>query len=290
MDMPGNLVSSEWLAGQLGASDLRVLDATVFLHMNPNGPGYTPESGRARFDEAHVPGAQFVDLIDAFSDPATDVRFMMPSAARFCELAGALGVGDDTRVVVYSSGSPMWATRLWWMFRSVGFERCAVLDGGFAKWLKEGRATSSEQATPQPAVLTPRPQPSLWAGKDDVLHAMNDASVCTINALAPAVYTGERNTYGRAGHIPGSVNVFYDTLLDPEDGTFLPADRLRPLFDAVGAFDRPRVICYCGGGISATMDALALLQAGHRNIAVYDGSMWEWVSDPALPLKLGADA
>ncbi len=290
MDMPGNLVSTEWLAAQLGASDLRVLDATVFLHMNPDGPGYTPESGRARFDAAHVPGAQFVDLIDAFSDPATDVRFMMPPAARFCELAGALGVGDDTRVVVYSSGSPMWATRLWWMFRSVGFDHCAVLDGGFAKWQKEGRPTSSDSTAPAPAVLTPRARPALWAGKDDVLRAMNDPGVCTINALAPAVYTGERNTYGRAGHIPGSVNVFYDTLLNPEDGTFLPPDRLRPLFDRVGAFDRPRVICYCGGGISATMDALALLQAGHRDIAVYDGSMWEWVSDPGLPLKLGADA
>jgi len=290
MDMPRNLVGTEWLAAQLGASDLRVLDATVFLHMNPEGQGYTPESGRARFDAAHVPGAQFVDLIDAFSDPATDVRFMMPPAARFCELAGALGVGDDTRVVVYSSGSPMWATRLWWMFRSVGFDRCAVLDGGFAKWVKEGRATSSEPTVPVPARLTPRPRPALWAGKEDVLRAMGDPAVCTINALSPAVYTGERNTYGRAGHIPGSVNVFYDTLLNPEDGTFLPPDRLRPLFDAVGAFERPRVICYCGGGISATMDALALLQAGHHDIAVYDGSMWEWVSDPALPLTLGADA
>ena len=290
MDMPGNLVGTEWLAAQLGAPDLRVLDATVFLHMNPEGQGYTPESGRARFDAAHVPGAQFVDLIDAFSDPATDVRFMMPPATRFCELAGALGVGDDTRVVVYSSGSPMWATRLWWMFRSVGFDRCAVLDGGFAKWVKEGRAISSEPTVPVPARLTPRPRPALWAGKEDVLRAMGDPAVCTINALSPAVYTGERNTYGRAGHIPGSVNVFYDTLLNPADGTFLPPDRLRPLFDAVGAFERPRVICYCGGGISATMDALALLQAGHRDIAVYDGSMWEWVSDPALPLKLGADA
>ncbi len=111
-----------------------------------------------------------------------------------------------------------------------------------------------------------------------------------INALSPAVYTGEKNTYGRAGHIPGSVNVFYDTLLDANDGTFLPPARLKPLFEAVGAYAKPRVICYCGGGISATMDALALTLTGHRDIAVYDGSMWEWVADPALPLKLGAEA
>lgn len=290
MEMPGNLVSTAWLAGELAAPDLRILDASVFLHMNPEGQGYTPESGRAKFAAGHVPGARFVDLIDEFSDPDNPVRFMMPTPERFCGLAAALGVGDDSRVVVYSTGSPMWATRLWWMFRSVGFERCAVLDGGYAKWVREGRPTSTDVAPVVPARLTPRPRAGLWADRDEVLAAMDDPAVCTINALSPVVYSGERNTYGRAGHIPGSVNVFYDTLLDPQEGTFLPPDRLRPLFEAVGAFGRPRVICYCGGGISATMDALALLQSGHRDVAVYDGSMWEWVSDPALPLKLGHDA
>lgn len=290
MNMPGDLVTTEWLAGQLSASDLSLLDATVFLHPNPDGYGYTTESGRAKFDAGHIPGAQFVDLIEAFSDPDTDVKFMMPPAARFCALAGGLGVGDGRRVVIYSSGSPMWATRLWWMFRSVGVTTVAVLDGGLAKWTREGRALTTEVTTPVAATLTPRPRPGLWADRNAVRAAMQDGGVCTINALSPAVYSGEKNTYGRAGHIPGSVNVFYDTLLDAGDGTFLPPARLKPLFEAVGAFAKPRVICYCGGGISATMDALALTLCGHRDIAVYDGSMWEWVADPALPLKLGMDA
>lgn len=290
MTMPGLLVSTEWVAGELGATDLRLLDATVFLHVNTDGPGYTTESGRAKFDAAHLPGAQFIDLIGEFSDQASAVRFTMPSAARFCELAGTHGIGDGSRVVIYSTGSPMWATRLWWMFRSVGFDACAVLDGGFAKWQREGRATSSTPATFAPAVLTPRPRPRLWANRDDMLHAIKDPAVCTINALSPAVYTGEKNMYGRPGHIPGSVNVFYDTLINADDGTFMPGAKLKPLFDAVGAFAKPRVICYCGGGISATMDALALTQAGHPDIAVYDGSMMEWVADPALPLTLGAQA
>lgn len=290
MNMPGFLVGTDWLASQLGASDLSILDATVFLHMNPDGYGYTPESGRAKFEAGHVPGAQFVDLIEAFSDQSTEVKFMMPPAARFCALAGALGVGDGRRVVIYSGGSPMWATRLWWMFRSVGFDDCAVLDGGLAKWKQEGRPLTTAIEPPVPATLTPRPRPALWADREAVRSAMNDAGVCTINALSPAVYTGEKNTYGRPGHIPGSVNVFYDTLLDANDGTFLPPARLKPLFEAVGAYAKPRVICYCGGGISATMDALALTLTGHRDIAVYDGSMWEWVADSALPLKLGAEA
>jgi thiosulfate/3-mercaptopyruvate sulfurtransferase len=121
-----------------------------------------------------------------------------------------------------------------------------------------------------------------------MLKAMTDPAVCTINALSPEVYRGDKNMYGRAGHIPGSHNVFYNTLLNPADGTFLPPADLKLRFDEVGAFGRPRVIAYCGGGISATMDALALTLAGHPDIAVYDGSMMEWVADPALPLHCGA--
>ncbi len=290
MQIEGPLVSTDWLAARLDAPGLRVLDATVFLHVNPDGPGYIPESGRAKWGEAHVPGAQFVDLLQTFSDPNAKVRFMMPSAERFCELAGALGVGDDSAVVVYSAGSPMWATRLWWMFRSVGGDNCAVLDGGWEKWQREGRPVTAATSAFPPARLTPRPRPGLWAGQDDVLRAMQNPAVCTINALSPEVYRGDKNMYGRPGHIPGSHNVFYNTLLDPADGTYLPVDRLKACFAAVGAFARPRVIFYCGGGISATMDALGLVLAGHPDVAVYDGSMMEWVADPALPLKLGAEA
>lgn len=290
MKMPGHLVGTDWLAQQLAAPDLSILDATVFLHPNPDGYGYRTESGRAQFAAEHVPGAQFVDLIEEFSDRSTEVRFMMPPAAELCARIGALGVGDGRRTVVYSSGSPMWATRLWWMLRSVGCENVAVLDGGLAKWKREGRTLESRPQAAKPALLTARPRPELWADRHAVQAAISDGGVCTINALAPAVYAGEKNVYGRAGHIPGSRNVFYDTLVDAADGTFLPVARLRPLFAAVGAFEKPRVICYCGGGISATMDALALTLCGHPNIAVYDGSMLEWVADPTLPLKLGMEA
>ncbi len=290
MKVPGFVVDTTWLEAALGAPNMCIFDATVFLHLNPDGRGYVPESGREKFAAAHIPGAQFIDLLREFSDPKAKVRFMMPTPARFCELAGKYGVGDDSCVVTYSSGTPMWATRLWWMFRSVGFDNCAVLDGGLDKWQREGRPTTDAPAEMASASLTPRPRPNLWADKDDMLRAMSDSAVCTINALSPAVYSGEKNMYGRPGHIPGSRNVFYDTLLDPAEGTFLPPALLKARFDAVGAFERPRVIVYCGGGISATMDALGLTVAGHPNVAVYDGSMMEWVADPALPLKLGAEA
>lgn len=289
MRVPGPLISTDWLQANLADPALRVVDATVFLHINQPGPGYTPESGRAKWAEAHIPGANFVDLLGDFSDPTAGVPFMMPPPDKFAALAGAHGIGDDTAVVIYSAGSIMWSTRLWWMLRSVGFDNAGILDGGFEKWRREERPLTAEVTKHPPATLTVRPRPRLWAGRDDMLAAMQDPAVCTINALSPEVYRGDKNMYGRAGHIPGSHNVFYNTLLDGSAGTYLPVPTLKERFDTCGAFSRPRVIVYCGGGISATMDALALTLAGHPNIAVYDGSMWEWVSDPELPLSLGAE-
>jgi thiosulfate/3-mercaptopyruvate sulfurtransferase len=130
--------------------------------------------------------------------------------------------------------------------------------------------------------------PDAWADKDAVLAAIENGGVCTINALSPSVHSGESATnYGRKGHIAGSRNVPYAALLRP-DGTWRDDAELRALFAGVGAFERPRAICYCGGGISATMDALALTRLGHPSVAVYDGSMSEWSRDPTLPMVLGA--
>lgn len=191
-------------------------------------------------------------------------------------------------MVVYSATTPMWATRLWWMLRSAGFEDAAVLDGGLARWIAEGRPIEVGSRRHPPAVLTLAEQPGAWAYKSEVLSAIGDVAVCTINALSPGVHSGEAAiSYGRKGHIKGSRNVPYAALLDPE-GRYRSDSDLRDLFEAVGAFERDRVICYCGGGISATMDALALTRLGHPSVAVYDGSMSEWAADPEAPMETGA--
>jgi thiosulfate/3-mercaptopyruvate sulfurtransferase len=132
------------------------------------------------------------------------------------------------------------------------------------------------------------PRPSLWADLSEMRQVAAEGRACTINALSPDVYSGEKNVYGRPGHIPGSHNVFYDSLLDSQ-GTFRPVAELRERFASTGALASPRVITYCGGGISATMDALALTMLGHPNVAVYDGSLSEWARRPELPLTLGAE-
>lgn len=280
------LVSTDWLQTNLQDPDLRIFDVTV--HLRPATPGpYRIESGRADYEAAHIPGAGFLDLAQDLSDAASPLTFTHLPADRLAAALGAAGVGPGTRVVAYSTTTPMWATRLWWMLRTAGFDAAAVLDGGFSAWTSEGRPTETGPRSYPSASLTLADRPGGWAGKADVLAAIGDGAVCTINALSPSVHSGEAAmNYGRKGHIKGSANVPYAALLDA-DGRYRSDAELRALFDAVGALQRPRVICYCGGGISATMDALALTRLGHPSVAVYDGSMSEWTRDPELPMETG---
>ena len=281
------LVSTEWLAGHLGEEELRIFGVTV--HLRPATPGpYAIESGRADYEAGHVPGAAFLDLAGELSDPGAKLPFTMPPAGQLAEALGAAGIGQASRVVLATTTTPMWATRLWWMLRACGFENAAVLDGGFAKWAREGRAIETGTRRYAPAALSLTARPGYWADKHEVLAAIGDGAVCTINALQPDIYDGQINRYGRPGHIPGSHNVYYNSLLDPESGTYLPVEQLKKQFAASGTFNR-RTIVYCGGGVSAALDAIALTMLGHDDIAVYDGSMFEWCMDPALPLVLGAE-
>jgi thiosulfate/3-mercaptopyruvate sulfurtransferase len=281
------LVSTGWLAEHRTDPDLRIFDVTVHLRPSTSGGPYRIESGRADYEAGHVPGAGFLDLPGELSDTDSPLAFTMPPVEKLARALGAAGVGAGSRVVAYATTSPMWATRLWWMLRACGFDNAAVLDGGLAKWKAEGRPVEAGESRYPPAELTLAARPELWADKAAVLAAVGDGAVCTLNALSPSVHRGEGETnYGRKGHIAGSRNVPYAALLNP-DGTWREDAELRALFEAVGALRRPRVICYCGGGISATMDALALTRLGHPAVAVYDGSMSEWSRDPAMPMEVG---
>lgn len=287
MQLNGPIVSTEWLAEHLDDPALRIFDVSIFLTPNDPDPGYTITSGRDAWEESHIPGSNFLDLHTDFSDQSAPLPLTMLPPEAFAERAGLAGIGDDTAVVIYGADSMMFSTRMWWMLRSIGFNNVAVLDGGWNKWQSEGKPTTSEIAGYSPSSLTPNPLPDLWASKTDVVNAMQDTTACTLNALQPEVYSGRITRYGRAGHIPGSHNVFYNSLLDPETGTFLPLEKLRERFEASGVLQKSRAIIYCGGGISATMDALALTMLKHPDISVYDGSMSEWTQDPTLPLVCG---
>ena len=287
MQLDGPLVSTAWLAEHLAEARLRLFDTTIYLRQKPAGFGYVPESGRAEWMDAHIPGAGFLDIVTELSDRNNPVPFMMPPADEFAAAMARHGVSNESTVVLYNKGLPMWSTRVWWMLRSVGFDNVAVLDGGWEKWLREQREVSDVAPHHAPGELSVAARPQMWVDKDTMLNSAADERQVTINALSPEVYSGKKNQYGRAGHLPGTHNVYYGTLLDSDAGEFLPAEKLRPLFADSGALKASRVITYCGGGISATMDCLALNLCGQDNIAVYDGSMSEWVRDETLPLTLG---
>jgi thiosulfate/3-mercaptopyruvate sulfurtransferase len=285
------LITTSELAGILHQRDLRLFDCTTYLEPAPAGSSvpYIVVSGRQTFEAGHIPGANFLDLQNEFSDSATALRFMMPGIGQLETAFGRHGIRNDSRVVLYSIGSPMWATRFWWMLRSLGFDGASVLDGGIDKWTAEGRAieTGLSGGYP-PATFSARPRGGYFVGKHDVLAATDDRNTVIVNALGPQFYKGlEPSRYGRPGRIPGSVNVPAATLLDPATKAFATLADAEKNFTAQGITKDKRVIAYCGGGISATIDLFQLYRLGHDNLTLYDGSMGEWAKDPSLPIETG---
>ena len=280
---PEFLVSTEALASMLGQPDVRVFDCTTHLRPHPTKP-YEVVSGREDYLAAHIPGAAFIDLQGDLSNNDSPLRFTYPGHDAVAEAAGRLGIGDGLKIVLYSQTAPQWAARIWWMLRAVGFDNAAVLDGGLAKWMAEGRRVDSGEATYPVATLTPSPRSGLIVQKDEVLGGLGQSEVCTINALSAEQHAGGGRIYGRAGHIAGSVNVPSAGLLDPDTQAFLPAEEIAKHFDAVGADKGKRIVTYCGGGIAASTTALLLTMLGHDNIGLYDNSLSEWAPEESLPM------
>jgi thiosulfate/3-mercaptopyruvate sulfurtransferase len=281
--LSSQLVSTQWLADYLGSDNLVVVDATVIPYAAPNGrPGFL--SGHEKYlVEGHIPGALFADLIDEFSDPSAKLPFTHPNADAFAAAAGALGIDNETTIVVYDESVGQWASRLWWLFRAFGYDRVAVLDGGYTKWLAEGRATDVGHREPTPATFVATERPELWATRSDIEAIVNGsekgALVC---GLPPAEFSGEQGARARRGHIPGSINVPAGRLVDRENNAVISEAALRVAFEPV--VNEERIVTYCAAGIAASADAFALTLLGHENVAIYDGSLIEWTADELLPV------
>jgi thiosulfate/3-mercaptopyruvate sulfurtransferase len=227
-------------------------------------------------------------LQNEFSDQSTELRFMMPSIAQLEAAFGRHGLGNDSHVVLYSIGTAMWATRFWWMLQSLGFD-ADVLDGGLDKWKAEGRALETGPAKGYPPTqFTAKPKAGLFIDKRETQKASTNRSTVVVNALGPQFHKGlEPSRYGRPGRIPGSVNVPAATLIDAQAKTFVSPEDAAPKFAAQGITKDKRVVAYCGGGISATIDLFLLHRLGYDNITLYDGSMGEWAKDETLPIETG---
>ena len=283
-DLP-TVVDGAWLQERLDDPQLRLLDATTHLRFPTEG-GVELTPGRESYEREHIPGAVFADLMGDLADPDAPLPLTVPSSERFAAAMGALGVGAGTYVVVYdqfdAARGPdyyqFWAPRLWWHLRLEGFDDVAVLDGGLGAWKAEGRPVT-DAASPgyPPADFAAARRPGLVVSTDEVQAAIDDPDTVLINALSPEAYA--------SGHIPSSHNVFFGTLVDPQTGRFRDPQATRDAFAQLGALDPgKRPVTYCGGGIAATVAALALARLGREDVAVYDGSMTAWTADPARPV------
>ncbi len=278
-----SLVSTAWLEAHLAEPALRIYDCTV--NLVPFEGKVRPESGLAAWNSAHIPGSGFADLLADLCDRQSKLPLMMPSAEQLAENFGRYGIGPGSSVVLYDSGAHNWATRVWWMLRAVGFDDVAVLDGGFKRWQAEDRPISAEPSRYPPALFRVKVRPDIFANKAQVLASLSQKNTRLLNGLSADEHAGRVCRTARPGRIPGSGNVPAGTLLDATSGGFRSLSSMRETFDSAGALNADKVITYCGGGIAATSLAFNLTRLGHRNVAVYDGSLSEWSQDLSLPLE-----
>jgi thiosulfate/3-mercaptopyruvate sulfurtransferase len=278
---PGSLVSTEWLAQRLGNPRIRPLDVIFWM------PGLERDL-RAEHAERRIPGAAIFD-VDDVADPAADLPHMLPAPDLFAEKVGALGIGNDDLAVCYDAFGILAAPRAWWMFRAMGHDRVAVLDGGLPKWLAEGRPTESGLAEPAQRTFRPAPRPELVRGADDVAgmaggpeQLVDVRGAERFAGQAPEVWPGRR-----WGHVPGSLNLPFPELIDPDTGTLLPPEAIAERARAAGVDLTEPVTAMCGSGVTATILALALDRIGRSDVAVYDGSWADWGRDDDRPLATG---
>lgn len=244
---------------------------------------------QAEHEAGHIPGAQYLDLQRDFSRDDSPFAMTLGTATSIAEAFAQRGVDDQSRVVLYSRRSMSWSTRFWWMLRWIGFDNASVLDGGFEKWQNEKRPITTLQDTYAKRRLSMNLRPSLFAGKEEIIAAIDDPDICIVNALGADIYSGRSARYGRPGRIPGSISIPQANLVDPETHAFKPAGEIQEILSSAGANKASSHITYCGGGIFATVDAFWLHQLGHENIAVYDNSMSEWGSNSNLPIEVDQD-
>ncbi|KIN62527.1 Sulfurtransferase [Sulfitobacter noctilucicola] len=280
-DDPKTLVSTAWLAKHLKDPDLRILD----------GSWYLPDAGRdpeSEYAESHIPGARFFD-IEEISDARSDLPHMAPPVEKFMSRMRAMGVGDGHQIVVYDGAGLMSAARVWWLFKLMGQENVAVLDGGLPKWVAEGNPTEDMPPIPRDRHMTVRVQNQLVRDVTQVAQASKLGAPQIVDARAPARFRGEAPEPReglRAGHIPGSRNVHYELLLN-DDKTMKSVDETRQIFESAGVDLEQPVITSCGSGVTAAILSLALARMGHADWSLYDGSWAEWGMFPTVPVATG---
>lgn len=266
-----SLVSTDWLAQHLDDANIVILDGSFKL------PGVRPLASED-YKATHIPGAVFFD-IDAIADHSTLLPHMLPSAEAFAKSVEALGVSNDSFVVVYDTPGLMSAGRVWWTFRIFGHSNVAVLDGGLKAWLAEGRPVTSEKTTVKAGRFTAKLNQARVVSKSDVLMNVETRERALVDARSAARFNAtekEARPGLRSGHIPGSLNVPFNLMTDPETGRMKSRQEIRAIFEQVGLDMAKPAIASCGSGVTACALVFGLHLAGKDDVAVYDGAWTEW--------------
>ena len=280
-DDPKTLVSTDWLAAHMKDPDLRILDASTYL------PG-VDRDGRTEYDAVHIPGARFFD-IDDVSDGRSDLPHMVPPIEKFMSRVRAMGVGDGHQIVVYDGSGLFSAARVWWLFRLMGQNNIAVLDGGLPKWIAEGRKVEDLAPVIRDRHMTVRFQNQMVRDVTQVSSASKLGTSQIVDARAAARFRGEAPEPReglRSGHIPNSRNVPFTDLLN-DDKTMKTPDQTRAIFESAGVDLKKPIITTCGSGVTAAVLGLALERMGHDMWSLYDGSWTEWGMFPTVPVATG---
>ena len=278
--LAGPLVTTDWLAQHRKDPTIRIVDASWYLPA-------MERNGRTEYEVAHIPGAVFWD-IDAIADPHNSLPHMLPSEGDFETHMAALGIGNDTFVIVYDGMGLFTAARPWWMLRAFGHDRVAILDGGLPKWVAEGHPVTDRPVPHRTTNFTALMRPEMVRSVDALLGNLNTMSEQILDARSAGRFAGaeaEPRPNCRSGHIPGSRNLPYDHLIDPQSKTVLPTHCLQNRFSGVGIDLNKPVVTSCGSGVTACVLALGLYLLGKHDVAVYDGSWSEWGTHADTPVE-----
>ena len=278
---PDALVDTDWLAQRLDDSSIRIVDATWFM---PN----VDRSARDEVAACHIPGALHWD-IDAIADPTDSLPHMVPGATEFAHFMAGMMISNTTRVVAYDRTGTSNAPRAWWTLRYFGHENVSVLNGGLKKWMADGHPTDTSGPGGSSGEYTATVQPARIRSLEEVMANIKSGAEQILDARAAGRFTGvdpEPRAGMRSGHIPGSLNLPFGTLIDPDSGLFRDADAMTACFTEAGIDMNQPVITSCGSGVTACVLALGLHLLGHDDVAVYDGSWTEWGGRDDTPIEV----
>jgi thiosulfate/3-mercaptopyruvate sulfurtransferase len=275
---PELLVETDWLAAHLDDPTVRIVDLRNY---------FDGRDGYQVYLAGHIPGAVHAKYPDDLGDPSATPTNRIPSAERIANVAGQLGISNDSLVVGYDDEGGHFASRLWLNLRYYGFDGVRILNGGFPKWQAEGRSIATGPFEVAPTNFVPGPpRPELRVTADELRERLGQPDLAVLDVRRATEYTGEEVRAARGGRIPGATLLLWRDNLNP-DWTFRSADEIRERHRAAGVPDDADVVTYCQGGVRAAHAAFSLYLIGHENVRVYDGSWADWGNRPDLPIEQG---